>query len=62
LLRSGLVLGAVWVAWPALATLNRRWLVPAVIALAFAVTRPGLLIWLVPALLAFALLRHRGTR
>ena len=62
LLRSGLVLGAIWVAWPALVTLNRRWLVPAIIALAFAVTRPGLLIWLVPALLVFALLRHRGTK
>jgi hypothetical protein len=62
LLRSGLVLGSIWVAWPALTTLNRRWLVPAVIVLAFAVTRPGLLIFLVPALLAFALLRHRGTK
>jgi len=62
LLRSGLVLGSIWVAWPALTTLNRRWLVPAVIILAFAVTRPGLLIFLVPALLAFALLRHRGTK
>jgi hypothetical protein len=62
LVRSGLVLGAIWVAWPALVNLDRRWLWPALAALAFAVTRPGLLIWLAPALLAFALLRHRGTK
>ncbi len=58
LLRSGLVLGAIWLAWPALAKLNPRWLVPALALLAFAVTRPGLLIWVVPALLVFALLRR----
>ncbi|HUP17416.1 MAG TPA: hypothetical protein VM848_15355 [Acidimicrobiia bacterium] len=58
LLRSGLVLGASWLAWPALVKLNPRWLVPALALLAFAVTRPGLLIWLVPALLVFALLRR----
>ena len=50
LVRSGLVLGAVWLAWPALA------------ALAFAVTRPALLIWILPALLVFALLRRRQAR
>jgi hypothetical protein len=58
LVRSGLVLGAIWLAWPALANLNPRWLVPALAVLAFAVTRPGLLIWIVPALLVFALLRR----
>ena len=58
LLRSGLVLGAIWLAWPALVKLNPRWLVPALAVLAFAVTRPGLLIWAVPALLVFALLRR----
>jgi hypothetical protein len=58
LLRSGLVVGAIWLAWPALANLNPRWLVPALALLAFAVTRPGLLIWIVPALLVFALLRR----
>jgi hypothetical protein len=58
LLRSGLVLGAIWLAWPALVKLNPRWLVPALALLAFAVTRPGLLIWLVPALLVFALFRR----
>jgi len=58
LLRSGLVLGAIWLAWPALVKLNPRWLVPALALLAFAVTRPGLLIWIVPALLVFALLRR----
>ena len=58
LLRSGLVLGAIWLAWPALANLNPRWLVPALAILAFAVTRPGLLIWIVPALLVFALFRR----
>ena len=62
LVRSGLVLGAIWVAWPALVNLNRRWLWPVLAALAFAVTRPALLIWLAPALLAFALLRHRGAK
>ncbi|MGH8927188.1 MAG: hypothetical protein ACRDWH_02465 [Acidimicrobiia bacterium] len=61
LARSGLVLGAVWVAWPALTGLNRRWLVPAVVALALAVVRPALLIWLAPALVVYALLRRRGT-
>lgn len=58
LLRSGLVLGAIWLAWPALVKLNPRWLVPAVALLAFAVTRPSLLIWILPALLVFALLRR----
>jgi len=58
LIRSGLVLGAIWLAWPALANLNPRWLVPGVAITAFAVTRPGLLIWIVPALLVFALLRR----
>jgi hypothetical protein len=58
LIRSGLVLGAIWLAWPALANLNPRWLVPALALLAFAVTRPGLLIWIAPALLVFALLRR----
>ena len=58
LIRSGLVLGAIWLAWPALVKLNPRWLVPALALLAFAVTRPGLLIWFVPALLVFALLRR----
>lgn len=58
LVRSGLVLGAVWLAWPALMKLNPRWLVPALAMLAFAVTRPGLLIWVVPALLVFAVLRR----
>jgi hypothetical protein len=58
LLRSGMVLGAIWLAWPALANLNPRWLVPALAILAFAVTRPGLLIWIVPALLVFALFRR----
>ena len=58
LVRSGLVLGAIWLAWPALANLNPRWLVPALALLAFAVTRPGLLIWIAPALLVFALLRR----
>jgi hypothetical protein len=58
LVRSGLVLGAIWLAWPALANLNPRWLVPALAILAFAVTRPSLLIWIVPALLVFALLRR----
>ena len=58
LLRSGLVLGAIWLAWPALVKLNPRWLVPALALLAFAVTRPGLLIWVVPALLVFALVRR----
>jgi hypothetical protein len=58
LLRSGLVLGAIWLAWPALVKLNPRWLVPALALLAFAVTRPGLLIWIVPALVVFALLRR----
>ncbi|MEX0667591.1 MAG: hypothetical protein WD313_04615 [Acidimicrobiia bacterium] len=58
LVRSGLVLGAIWLAWPALSNLNPRWLVPAVAILTFAVTRPGLLIWIVPALLVFALLRR----
>jgi hypothetical protein len=50
--------GAIWLAWPALANLNPRLLVPALAILAFAVTRPGLLIWIVPALLVFALLRR----
>jgi hypothetical protein len=59
LVRSGLVLGAIWLAWPSLASLNPRWLVPALAILAFAVTRPGLLIWIAPALLVFALLRRR---
>ena len=58
LVRSGLVLGAIWLAWPALANLNPRWLVPALAIIAFAVTRPGVLIWIVPALLVFALLRR----
>ena len=58
LLRSGLVLGAIWLAWPALVKLNPRWLVPALALLAFAVTRPGLLIWVVPALMVFAVLRR----
>ena len=62
LLRSGLVLGAVWLAWPALAALTPRWLIPALGALAFAVTRPALLIWILPALLVFALLRRRQPR
>ena len=62
LLRSGLVLGAVWLAWPALSALNPRWLVPGVATLAFAVTRPALLIWILPALLVFALLRRRQTK
>ena len=57
LVRSGLVLGAIWLAWPALANLNPRWLVPGTAIVALAVTRPGLLIWIVPALLVFALLR-----
>ena len=30
LLRSGFVLGAIWLAWPRLATLNPRWLLPGV--------------------------------
>ena len=59
LLRSGVVLGAIWLAWPALVKLNPRWLVPAFAILAFAVTRPGVLIWIVPALLVFALLRPK---
>lgn len=58
LVRSGLILGAIWLAWPALSTLNTRWLVPALAVLAFAVTRPALLIWTAPALLVFALLRR----
>ena len=58
LVRSGLVVGAIWLAWPALTNLKPRWLVPALAILAFAVTRPGLLIWIVPALLVFALLRR----
>ena len=63
LVRSGLVLGAIWLAWPALASLNPRWLVPGIAIIAFAVTRPGLLIWIVPALLVFALLRKsKGNR
>ena len=62
LVRSGLVLGAVWLAWPALAALSPRWLIPALGALAFAVTRPALLIWILPALLVFALLRRRQAR
>ena len=62
LLRSGLVLGSVWLAWPALSSLNPRWLVPALATLAFAVTRPGLLIWIVPALLVFALFRRPNVK
>lgn len=62
LVRSGLVLGAIWLALPALASLNPRWLVPALAILAFAVTRPGLLIWIAPALLVFALLRRRQVK
>lgn len=58
LLRSGLVLGSIWLAWPALSSLSSRWLVPALATLAFAVTRPGVLIWIVPALLVFALFRR----
>ena len=60
LLRSGFVLGAIWLAWPRLVTLNPRWFLPALAILAFAVTRPGLLIWIAPALVVFALLRRRG--
>ena len=62
LVRSGLVLGAIWLAWPALAALNPRWLIPALAGLAFAVTRPTLLIWILPALLVFALLRRRQAK
>ena len=62
LLRSGLVLGAIWLAWPALSALSPRWLYPGLAALAFAVTRPALLIWVLPALLVFALLRRRQTK
>jgi hypothetical protein len=62
LLRSGLVLGAIWLAWPGLVTINRRWLLPALLVVAFAVSRPVLLIWLAPALLAYGLLRRRRSR
>ena len=62
LLRSGFILGAIWLAWPALVTLNPRWFLPGLAILALAVTRPGLLIWIAPVLVAVALLRRRGTK
>ena len=60
LLRSGLVLGAIWLAWPGLVTIDRRWLLPAILLIGLAVTRPALLIWLVPALLIMAFWRRRS--
>jgi hypothetical protein len=59
MLRSGLVLGAVWLAWPALSSINKRWLVPALAVLGFAVTKPAMLIWIAPLLLVVALLQRR---
>lgn len=60
LLRSALVLAALWLAWPSLAAIDRRWLTPAVAAFGLAVVRPALLIWLVPVLLAVGLTRRRS--
>jgi hypothetical protein len=60
LLRAGLILGAVWLAWPALARVNRQWLVVVVPAVGLAAVRPALLMWVVPALIVFAVLRGRS--
>lgn len=59
LLRTGVILGAIWFAWPALARIDRRWLLPAVLTLIILVTRPALLLWVVPALVVFGFLRRR---
>jgi hypothetical protein len=61
LLRSGVILGAIWFAWPALARVDRRWLIPAVLAIVVLVTRPALLLWVLPALVVLGLLRRRPT-
>lgn len=58
LLRSGVVLAAIWFAWPALARVDTRWLIPAVLALILIVTRPLLLLWLLPLLVVLGFLRR----
>jgi hypothetical protein len=61
LLRAGMVLAAVWVAWPALARVDRRWLGPALAGLILAVVRPGLLLWALPAWLVLGGWRRRSS-
>jgi len=61
LLRSGVVLAAIWFAWPALARVDARWLIPAVLALILIVSRPLLLLWLLPVLIALGFLRRSPT-
>jgi hypothetical protein len=58
LLRAGVVLGAIWFAWPALARVDSKWLIPAVLALILIVTRPLLLLWLLPLLVVLGFLRR----
>lgn len=58
-IRAGLVLAAVWFAWPLIIKVERRWLAPVAIGLVVAITRPGLLIWLLPLLIALGFLRRR---
>lgn len=57
-IRSGLVLAAVWFAWPLIVRVDSRWIAPVVIALIAAVTRPALLLWLLPLLIALGVLRR----
>lgn len=59
LLRAGLVLGAIWFAWPVIIKVETRWMVPAIVGLLLAVTRPALLLWVLPLLVALGLLRRR---
>jgi hypothetical protein len=58
LLRSGVVLAAIWFAWPALARVDTKWILPALLALGVIATRPLLLLWLLPLLVVLGLLRR----
>jgi hypothetical protein len=58
-IRAGLVLAAVWFAWPLVIKVDRRWLAPVAIGVVVAITRPLMLVWLLPLLIALGLLRRR---